>query len=380
MDACSASKKFKARSFDGWALEALLQWGGRDGTDLLRRVLIGSPLRRQVVFLTLSFMRSDPAGEVKDRLRSLADPVCWASNPDAEISFILGSRRARDITDVLVGRIEGLVGALSRLGDDPMHPFKYKQLIELLRCATSNRAKVLRQLEVITPISLMVLNLLDDAFIHPEIVRRFATVQQVYDFNSVVRLIRRVVPQVTDEELLSSLKAVSGMRSGAAHWAQRFLTRAVFESAPPIQDDDELVALRSGEAMIDAANRFGNCLKGKIPDVAVGRARYLEFRPRPAIIELLSLSNSQWVVEQVYAPKNGYVSPELLSQVLHKLSGTGILLPARLDHAQRNNGAARLLRVLDHDLTDMVLLGIGDERLDEPDADRFPLSVAQNAA
>jgi hypothetical protein len=228
MDACSASKKFKARSFDGWALEALLQRGGRDGTDLLRRVLIGSPLRRQVVFLTLSFMRSDPAGEVKDRLRSLADPVCWASNPDAEISLILGSRRARDITDVLVGRIKGLVGALSRLGDDPMHPYKYRQLVDSLRSTTSHRAKVLRQLEVITPVSLMVLNLLEDAFVHPEMVRRFATVQQVQDFNSTVRLIRRVVPHVTDEDLLTSLRAVSGMRTGAAVWAERWLTRAVF--------------------------------------------------------------------------------------------------------------------------------------------------------
>jgi hypothetical protein len=151
------------------------------------------------------------------------------------------------------------------------------------------------------------------------------------------------------------------------------LNKAKFEDAPLLQEDDELVALSSAEAMIDAATRFSNCLRTKIPLVAVGRAFYLEYKAGPAIIELISLSEDQWAVEHIYAPRNEEVSTGLLLKVLRKLEGTGILLPARLSHAQRNNGAARLLHIHDYDVAALELLSIGPGELGASESEECDL-------
>jgi hypothetical protein len=381
LEAGSASSKFKPRSFDGWALDSLIYYDGLSpGT--LRRVMCGSRLRRQAVFLALSFIHHSRSDDIRDRLKPLANPEGWLSNRDAEVGPILTKVRVRDLITALSGPIEGLVGALNRVGDDPLPPLKYRQLVNLLRRPDLRKqAKVLRQLEAITPVILTVLHLLDEAFLRPEIVQRFQSVRQITDFNSAVRLIRRIVPQVKDEDLVSSLKAISEVRHGAATWMERWLNKAVFETVPLLHEDDELVVLRSAEAMIDAAARFSNCLKSKIPLVAVGRVAYVEYTQGPAIIELLSLSDDQWAVEQIYAPRNEDVSPGLLLKVLRKLEGTGILLPARLSHAQRNNGAARLLHIHDYDVAALEMLSIGLEELDTSDfeADDWLATVREAA-
>jgi hypothetical protein len=343
--------------------------------------MCGSRLRRQAVFLALSFIHHARSGDIRDRLKPLADPEGWRANRDAEVGSILTKARVRDLTTALIGPVEGLVGALNRLGDAPLPPLKYRQLVDLLRRPDlRNRAKVARQIQTITPVTLTVLHLLDEAFLHPEIVQRFQSVRQIADFNSTARLIRRVVPEVKDQDLVSSLKAISEVRHGAASWAERWLNRAVFETAPLLQEDDELVALGSAEEMIDAAARFSNCLKSKIPLVAVGRAYYLEYKAGPAIIELVSLSDDQWAVEHIYAPRNEDVSPGLLLKVLRKLEGTGILLPARLSHAQCNNGAARLLHIHDYDVAALELLSIGPGELGAPEPEGCDLLVSVREA
>src|SRR3954470_9521803 len=170
MDACSVNKVTKPRSFDGWALEAVSHLDTK-APGTLRKVMCGSALRRQAVFLALSYICRNPLGDLTHRLRTLADPLCFAANPDAEIAHILTTRRVRDIAHALFGPVQGLVGALSRLGDAPLHPLKYRRLVEVLRHPESrDRAKLLRQLEVITPEALTALTLIDSNFLHPDII------------------------------------------------------------------------------------------------------------------------------------------------------------------------------------------------------------------
>ncbi|MBM6584336.1 hypothetical protein ILT44_29510 [Microvirga sp. BT689] len=367
MDAHSASLKLRPRSFDGWALEAISQYDAQ-APGTLRRVLCASRLRRQAIFLALSMIGLDPTGDMKQRLRPLANPLSWAYNTDAEIAYILTTRRVRDITYALFGPVEGLAGALCRLGDSPLPKLSYRRLLNILRDPNlRHQAKVLLHLQQITTNTLSVLNLLDRMFLHPEIVRHFKRVEQVRQFNSAVDLIRHLAPQINDRDLVTSLKAGCGKRSGAAAWAQRWLEQSVFETVSLIQDDDELVALRSAAAMIDAGNRFGNCLGSKIPYVATGRKFYLEFKPNPAIIELIGFSDGsvkRWALEDVHAPKNAAASPELMSQVLQKLSETTILIPARLSYAQPYNGAARLMSIYDTMAGELHFLAKEPEEVD----------------
>jgi hypothetical protein len=162
------------------------------------------------------------------------------------------------------------VGALNRIGDDALHPLKYRTLVRMLREPDQRRARVLKQVEVISETTLSVLRVLDPTFLYPDIVKRFRSTASVQAFNAAVDLIRRVVPSVTDEDLLASLKAL-GPTSGLDTWAQRWVTKAEFPLLPPITDDEDWRVLRTGEAMAEAGQRFRNCLKGRVAVVALGR-------------------------------------------------------------------------------------------------------------
>jgi hypothetical protein len=123
--------------------------------------------------------------------------------------------------------VDGLVGALNRIGDNPLHPLKYRTLVRMLREPDQRRARVLKQVEVISETTLSVLRVLDPTFLYPDIVKRFRSTASVQAFNAAVDLIRRVVPSVTDEDLLASLKAL-GPTSGLDTWSQRWVAKAEF--------------------------------------------------------------------------------------------------------------------------------------------------------
>ncbi len=162
------------------------------------------------------------------------------------------------------------MGALQKLGDNPLHPLKYRTLVRLLADSDQCRAKVLRQMQGISENTLTVVAMIDPAPVHADLVRRIRSPAGVEAFNAVVDLIRRVVPQVTDEDLRASLKALA-LTSGLDAWAQRWVTKAEFPLLPPITDDEDWRVLRTGEAMAEAGQRFRNCLKGRVAVVALGR-------------------------------------------------------------------------------------------------------------
>jgi hypothetical protein len=128
----------------------------------------------------------------------------------------------------------------------------------------------------------------------------------------------------------------------------------VFPSLPPIRDDEEWVVLRTGEAMREAAGRFRNCLREKVHVTALGRAAFVKWRREPgAVVELAALSTGSgapaWLLEGVYGERNSRVDQQTASTVCRKLQRAGVLLPAKLGHAQRHNKAAPLLDVYDFD-------------------------------
>src|SRR5687767_14139922 len=171
MEAFAASKTRRPRPIDGWALSALIELDdARPGT--LRLALSGSALRRQAFFITLSLLRNG-VEEVAGRLRPLcADQT--KTTPLAEVASVLATCRVRDIGRALYGDVEGLVGALGRLGHAPLHPLTYRRLVAILtRPEHRHRAKVLRQVPRITSSTLSVLMALKPPFVLPELVERF---------------------------------------------------------------------------------------------------------------------------------------------------------------------------------------------------------------
>ncbi len=123
-----------------------------------------------------------------------------------------------------------------------------------------------------------------------------------------------------------------------------------FPVSPPLHDDPDFVFLSTAEAIRDAAVRYRNCLKTKLPYCALGRFAYFEYRPSPVIVELASLSQGRFLLQGVYGPGNNRVDLDTARVIKGRLADAGVLLPACLAHASRYNKAARLMNVYDFDL------------------------------
>ncbi len=368
MTVTTATKTSRPRAISGWPLDHLI---ALDATfpGILRFSLQASPLRRQGIFLTLSHLRPGSPADLAARIARATD-LPTSHDPLATIATALVTLRVRDLVQALHPGVEGLVGALNRIGDDALHPLTYRTLVRMLHEPDQRRARVLKQVEVISETTLSVLRVLDPAFLSPDIIQRFRSTASVEAFNATVDLIRRVVPNVTDEDLRASLKAL-GPASGLDSWAQGWIAKAEFAGLPPIKDDDDWRVLRTGEAMRDAAQRYRNCLAGRIALVAIGRAAYIEWRSEPAIAELMALSgaqgSAQYAVEQIHGYRNGRVAPQVIDTICAKATAAGLFIPSMLGHA-RHNKAARLLNVYEfddlHGLRDPAEEAV-DEILDE---------------
>jgi hypothetical protein len=348
-----ATKTSRPRAISGWVLDHLIALDAAN-PGILRFTLQASPLRRQGIFLTLAHLRRGSAADLAARL-SHASGLLPSADPLAVIASALMEQRVRDIVQRLHPGVDGLMGALNKLGSDPFHPLKYRMLVSMLAEPDQRRAKVLKQMRAISETTLSVLRVIDPAFLHPDpdFIQRFRSTASVRGFNSVVDLIRRVVPNVTDADLFASVRAL-GPTSSLDGWAQRWVAKAAkFPMLPPIHDDEEWRVLGSGDAMQEAAARFRNCLRDKISVCALGRAAYIEWRSEPAIIELIALSGAQgnvrYAVQGVHGYRNARVAPGVIDAICAKAAAAGFLLSAKLGHARKDNRAAQLLGVFEFD-------------------------------
>ncbi|MBL0404455.1 hypothetical protein JKG68_10790 [Microvirga aerilata] len=349
MGPSTSGHAFHPRPIQGWALKALLPYDEKH-PGFLRYAIGASPLRRQTIVLTLSYASFNGPEVTVARFHDagLVHPSDLAEQ-DAQGTMTRALMRQSNaaLVAALHPGAKGLMGILDRLGNTLLHPFAYRGLVDLLSMPEHEpRAEVLRQLETITPMTASVLRALPVSFLHAQVVRRLETPEEVEELQSVISLIRAMVPAVTDEELLNSIAKLRP-RLDFDDWARRWMMKGVFAITPPVQDDQNWVGLRSPQAMFEASNRFYKGLKDEIPSVAVGRSYFLEYCPAPAIIELRRLSRGQWLLHSVHGRPFVGLSHETARAIRRKLVDAGILLPACLDQSSRYNKVAALLNIFD---------------------------------
>jgi hypothetical protein len=352
------TKLSNPRPINSWALSSLIHLD-EASPGILRFATLASPLRRQGIFLALSQIDWERPSELAARLRPATEPKFGTDEaPLAEIARHLKTQRVREIAISLHGHVKGLFGALNRIGDNPLEPAEYQCLVDLLTKPEHNaRAAVLRQTGRIDSSILTVLRELRPAFVHTDIVKRFHSTGQVEEFSALINLIHQIVPGTSDEELVASLRAIGHSHSSLRNWSGRWVAKAAcFPVFWPHHDDEEFVALRTGQSLLDAGIRFNKCLKSKVSMCAVGRVAYAEYKPSPAIVEFASLSHGRWVLQGIYGPANKALDAEVTRTIRSKLHQRGILVPARLAKAQRYNRAARMLRIYDYDGIDLDAL------------------------
>jgi hypothetical protein len=264
--------------------------------------------------------------------------------------------RVRDVLHAFYGPVDGLLGALKRLGDEPLPKDSYRTLMSLLTEPEHRaRAKVLRQMSRITSNHLTTLMWLEEPFILKELVENLRP-KDVSRFWMAVGLIHQLVHEVKTEDLVASLQRSLRPGTGLHNWVQRWASRATQFPASPSGIDKAFTPLASAEAVRDAATRYRNCLGTKFGALALGRVFYLEYCAAPAIIELTALSEGRWAcLDGIYGPKNASLDPGTKRLIRRKLQASGVLVYARHTEASRWNSVARLLDIYDYD--DPVLEG-----------------------
>jgi hypothetical protein len=338
------------RPFEGWALESIAQ-ADQTSAGILRTALSASSLRRQTMFLVFASLDWVPPEAMAANLRSMNLDGCPPTgNPIQVISHALSAcRRVRDLLYAAYGPVVGLLGALKRLGDDPLPRAAYHDLMSLLTEPEHlTRAKVLLQLPKITSAHMTTLSRLEEPFILKELVEHLDP-NDVARFSTAVRLIERLSPQTTTEDLVTSITSLQP-ESNLHIWLQNQVRRATVFPVTLPELDKAFVALTSSEMIRAKALEYRNCLRSRFGEIALGRTCFMEFQPSPAIIELTALSEGRWACfDKIYGPRNARPTSATRRAILQKLRASGVLLYAHHDEISHWNSISRWLGVHDYD-------------------------------
>lgn len=221
---------------------------------------------------------------------------------------------------------DGLLGALERIGYQPLTaPNAYPRLNALLTGrGNGRRVRALQQGGRIQDRLLDVVERLEPALLHPNVVRRIRTVTHADQINETLRLVQQVNSSATPEAIWKSSSDL-GDGTDLTDWLRRFLLKGDCFPAPPFEmNDAELVPLRSGQELEDAGHRYSNCLSTKVLQVLSGRTYFYEFTVLPgAVVSFHRLSCGTWLMTKAYGRRNGTVSREITDQIRAKVQALG---------------------------------------------------------
>lgn len=221
---------------------------------------------------------------------------------------------------------DGLLGALGRVGYEPLGTSNaYPRLNDLLGGrGDRRRVRALQHGGRIHDRLLDVVERLDPALLHPNVVRKIRTTTHAEQANETLRLVQQVNSAATSEAIWKSSSDL-GDGTGLTDWLRRFLLKCDrFPDSPLGIGDAELVALRSGSELEDAGHRYSNCLATKVLQVLSGRVYFYEFTVLPgAIVSFHRLTCGTWLMTKAYGRRNAPVSREMADQIRAKVQMLG---------------------------------------------------------
>ena len=301
----------------GWATDSLVQLDPL-APGLISRVLTASPKSRQAIFTVLASRlliaeHNDALGRVDD-------------GDDANLAFILREGRPREILELVFGHVpDGWLGGLERLGGQPMANLTaYGKLHAVFANPRyRRRAEALRHVGQINEKMLLVLDALDERWVHAEALKRLPTTVAAKDFNRAIAFAQSVSSRATDEAVATAISLLAPTAPLAAIIG-RFVRRADRFPPHPITGDDELRPLTSARDFIEAGRRYRNCLAALLDRALAGQVAFAEFRCE-AIVEFRPLTLGKgWLLEQVHVARNALVPTELAEAVETKCDALGI--------------------------------------------------------
>lgn len=263
--------------------------------------------------------------------------------------------KPRQLIECLYGQVPtGFLGLLSRLGGDPL-PSKetYRAAFDLFSNPRHRqRAKVLGQLPGrITPEQITVAASIADVLVHRVVIERCRPdeVRALNVFANMITDLCNATPTSIRQSLDKLNVGTTGV--GMGEWAQGWLARQVrLPFDPPIPATDPDFKLCLGVELTSLGRRLRNCAGQRQSYTFLSERLVYEVIGfgEPAALELLRLTTgaeSKWVCEDLRAPRNRRVSPELAAAIQSKLDHHGILYQS-LAHPTVKEQA--LHRLLDH--------------------------------
>ncbi|WP_447674516.1 hypothetical protein [Methylobacterium mesophilicum] len=339
------------------------------------------------MFLVLALVEILGIDEIASHLRSSAITPEFgdATAPMVVSQTILQVRRPRDlIRTLLAGPPIGLLGALDRLGPDPIgEPRTYYELGRLFLSRAPDdrrRAKVISQISgILVGDQIRIVSMLDPVLLHPAFVATVYDVRQVAEIHNALAYVRQHCSHATDEAVQASLGRIKpgGHRSELIKgWAERF------DRVPTILDtcgDLTLRVLDSATALVDAGRRYRNCLATKVIETVLGVYLYVEYKPtdpqEPGVIAELRRTNQGFLLEGLHAADNRRVLPHRARLIRDKLAALGVAI---LAHAPGDrdaiHAAAQMLG--EHKLMEADCNGWGDELPVEEDLEQILAEAA----
>uniref|UniRef100_A0A9E7ZHM0 Uncharacterized protein n=1 Tax=Bosea sp. NBC_00436 TaxID=2969620 RepID=A0A9E7ZHM0_9HYPH len=320
--------------------------------------MYSSDLARQTFYAFCVECGLDQSQLFIDRIAERAPDVLAGSEYLGELEKVaraLVQLKPRQLIECLYGQVPtGFLGLLSRLGGDPLCGKEtYRNAFELFSNPRHRqRAKVLGQLPGrITPEQIAVAAGITDVLIHRVVIER-CRIDEVLALNAFVKMITDLC-NATPASIRQSLDKLNVGTTGVGmgEWAQGWLARQVrLPFDPPIPFDDPDLKLRLGVELTSLGRRMRNCAGHRQSYSFLSERLIYEWTGAggPAVLEFLRLTSGtevRLVCEDLRAPRNRRVSPELATVIQLKLDAYGILYQS-LTHPTGDEQA--LHKLLDH--------------------------------
>lgn len=346
-------KSFLPREFRGYSLN----FAARLEASFPHFIFYASNLARQAIFAVAAEVDLDQPQDFLGRIAQHAPDVLadlGHLDPLAQIARALILLKPRRTIQALYGECpDGFIGLLSRLGSDPLDRETYRNAFELFADPRHRqRAKVLGQLPGrINAEHIAVVAGLDDTLVHRVALERAKPVE-ISALNAFVSMITDLC-NATPASIRQSLDKLNVGTTGVGmnEWADGWLARQVrLPFDPPIPADDPDLKLCLGVELTSLGRRLRNCAANRKSYTFLSeRLIYEVVRPgEQAALELIRLTTgdqTKWVCEDLRAPRNRRVRPELAAWVQSKLDEYGILYQSV---RQPTDEEQALHKLLDH--------------------------------
>lgn len=351
-------RAFRVREFRGYALNFAARLEASVPHTILR-LLQASSLSRTVFFAAAAAeidLDRPEAFLAQIEVRA-ADVLAdfHGLDPLAQVARALILMKPRKTLEVLYGSCpDGLLGLFERFGSQPLYsPEVYRLAFELFSDPRHRRrAKILGQIPgQVRPEHVTVAASLDERLLHRSVLERCHP-REVAALNRFVEMIVDLcgaTPELIRESLDQLAVGTRGCKM--TEWAEGWMARQVhLPFAPPIPPGDPDLRLRLGRELNDLGRRLRNCAAQRKSFTFLGeRLIYEVVKPgEQAVLELLRLTSgdqTHWVCEDLRAPRNRRVSPEMAAWVQAKLDQHGIFYQS-VAHPSAEKQA--LHRLVDH--------------------------------